>query len=313
MLHTERPPDTPKGGVRIPDASSIGADLLIHTASLGDIASAWRLLSSKSFITASLCRTGSAGETPLMASVRLGRPEHVALIMLHPGFDDSSVRTARQRRDLVLHASQDHPLERKPQVAWAVDVLLGIRKGKVIQDELALDPDMAVTRECHWFLPRPGEWVAPQSLAEMGIELPMEPALPESVLAGILKNEYTSFEYEIRGDAVLPDVARKLWYLMARRMQMPRDDPQRGVLDKHIRSIGWSLFFSGSSDNMILHSLVIELLASHIEDVSGDDVARNTSGVEQSTGLGNTTVTGWQDMATVLNNIWNKTGNWLME
>jgi len=294
---------------RAPNMNTIGADLLVRVAEPCDVTAAWRVLNSSSFSPGWLTAQGAAGETPLMAAVRAGCGQLVAMLTLHPDFDDSTIRRNRQRKDLIDYAMRKNEgLGREIAVSWAFAVLLGVRKGKVVQDELLYDPTL-VTRDGEWFLPKKGEWVAPQTLGELGIELPMEPALPEPVLLDVLANEESHLTRNLDATGLQGDVVERLWYLLATRIQAPEDSPRREFLDKHIRSIGWSLFFEGAKDAMLVHSMVIDLLSSFVHKVPGDGRAPDDyiSGVEDSADLRK-----YRTMATTLHCIWNKTGTWLV-
>lgn len=71
----------------------------------------------------------------------------VALVMLHPAFDDSAV-TCRQMRRLTDYA-QRYGRGIDAKVHWALEVMAGVRTGKVSKDELCWNPRLAVTdRAC---------------------------------------------------------------------------------------------------------------------------------------------------------------------
>jgi len=294
---------------RIPDVNTIGADLLVSTAEPCDVAGAWRVMNSSSFKAAWLTTQGSSGETPLMAALGAGCGELVAWLMLHPAFDDATVRRNKLRKEMVTYAiKKSEGLGRDKEVKWAIEVLLAVRSGKVVQEELAYDPRLML-RDGEWFLPKPGEWMAPRTLADLGIQLPLEPSLPEPVLEDVVADGYTDVVHNLDGSLVRRDAVERLWYLLVSRIQEPEDSSRREFVDKHIRSIGWSLFFRGSKETMLTHSLVIDLLSAFVHHAPGDDrhPEDRIPGAQDTAAL-----RAYRHMAATLNAIWNMTGNWMV-
>lgn len=117
---------------------------------------------------------------------------------------------------------------------WALAVVLGVRKGKVAQQDLEWDPSRAGT-DYEWFLPKPGEWMPPMSLSAMGSTLPMRPALPEAKLHELQMRGGLVYNHEGR-QARLKDVIR-LWYLLVAHLQGKEGSAQRNNAVRHIRPV----------------------------------------------------------------------------
>mmetsp|Transcript_129020 Transcript_129020/g.361009 ORF Transcript_129020/g.361009 Transcript_129020/m.361009 type:complete len:324 (+) Transcript_129020:41-1012(+) len=291
--------------VRVPSADTIGVDLLVRVADTCDVEAAWRLLNLTSFSPSWLAQAGSSGETALTAAVQGGCGELVALIMLHPNFDDALVRRSKLRKAMVEKAvdSGIH-LHREFEAAWAISVMVCVRNSKVAQDELREDPGLADMEM--WFLPSPGEWFAPQGLKEMGLELPMDPPLAEPVLDDVLSDEYKGVMHNIGPTSVRREVVERLWYLMVARIQSPEGSERRALVERHIRSIGWSLFFGASKNALHSHALVIELLASFVHRIPvAGGVEEHIPGTEESAAMKE-----YRQMAKTMKGLWNRTGNW---
>jgi len=284
--------------VRAPTATSIGADLLVGASASCDVPMLFRLLNTSSFSADWLTSTGSKGETPLMAATRAACGEAVALITLQPGFDGSTIGSMKKRRILADHAIK-YWQGRESEVQWALAVLLGVRNGKVSQQELEWDPKM-VSKDFVWFLPKPGEWFPPKTLNEMGIVLPMRPPLPQEKLASL----------EAKPDSNVPtrleDVIR-LWYLLVAHVQTPVGTEAHESTIRHIRSIGWSLFFFGGKPAMMRHSMCVDFLSYYLEDVpdANDIVHQHLHDYGEDMGVH------YQNFSQTLGIIWNKTGDWV--
>jgi len=286
---------------RVPNPSVIGADLLVRTAGTCDMLAAWRIIGGRSFSPASLTQMGSAGETPLMAATRNGCSELVALIVLQPGFDDDTIRRTKSRRELANHATRNLA-GNEHLVKWALAVVLGVRKGKVAKLDLEWDPKGAAVDQ-EWFLPGPNEWLPPMGLEAMGIVLPMRPALPE---AAMQEMQMHSLMYTETREARLEDVI-KLWYLLVVHLQGAEGSVKQSSAARHIRSIGWSLFFFGGHEALLGHQFFIKALASVPLDIPPDD-----DPLHDHLRAGGVNITNaYESLATRLCVVWNKTGDWV--
>lgn len=292
------------GGARAPDPSAIGADLLCRAASTCDMPTAWRLLNSSAFQTASLTRRGSKGETPLAAAVCSGCPELVALLMLHPDFDDSTVRKMRHRKAFTDHVARNRRGAGK-QVDWALRVVDGVRASKVSQTELERDSSLVHARQV-WFLPQLGEWMRPMSLEEMGVDVS---GMPDWNILGVA--DTTSREHGVMysfsgANARISDFER-LWHLLVAYARAEGEAETRASIVRHVRSIGWSLFFSGGMRALTGQMLFIaKVLESQVDLPADHPVSRymQAEGLDVSMD--------YQLMSNALGEMWNKTGDWVL-
>lgn len=294
------------GAARVPNPDVIGANLLIHTATSCDMPAAWRLLSSRSFRAGWLVSMGSGGETPLMAAIRSACAELVALIVLHPDFDDKTIQKMRSRKALADHASQFWA-GKEEAVQWALTVVDGVRNGKVSQEELKWDPRIS-GKELAWFLPKLGEWLPPMTLKEMGFERPEKPKWNLSGIA-YTSEMHPGFVVSVdSGTTGRIDDIDKLWYLLVGHLQAAAFSEQKEATARHIRSIGWSLFFYAGRDAMVSHSYFIDQMSRQALDLPPD----NSTVHEHVLAEGGNIAQAYASMAKMLGMLWNKTGDWLI-
>mmetsp|Transcript_66272 Transcript_66272/g.185326 ORF Transcript_66272/g.185326 Transcript_66272/m.185326 type:complete len:311 (+) Transcript_66272:67-999(+) len=280
---------------RAPSSDMVGADLLVRAAAGCDLPAAFRVLNSSSFSAAWLTRTGSSGEKPLRAAVRAGCAQIAALIMLQPGFDLSTVQRVRQRKELMQYAMR-HAMPGK-QVKWALEVVRGVQIAIAAKD----DPELRAKRDA-WCLPAAGEWFAPASLGEMGITLPVIPMVDEDVLLHGARGGYVEWE----GVTARADVVVRLWCMLVGYLQSPVFSTRRSVIARHIRSVGWSLFF-GSPSSLARFTFVLDLLARGRTGATAAgkpalEVAGNRSRISGT----------YRYMGMVLAELWNNTGDFVV-
>lgn len=290
--------------VRVPSASTVGADLLARAAHSCDMPTAWRLLNSSSFNAEWLTQMGSAGETPLMAATAGGCSEFVAMLILHPEFDQTTIRKERQRTALRDYARSHRTAEEK-FVNWALSVMDNIRLGKVSTQELEWDPMLAVTGNV-WFLPKVGEWIPPMSPDEMGLPRDIEPTwdLDGIVYAMDAKRDllFCLDDSTIR----FADFDR-LWRLLVVYLQAAEGSELRQSCARHMRSIGWSLFFWHGRKGLLDHSYVVmEVSRTNIEIPSDDSPAHEHLRLH-----GNSTHV-YRRMGETLSRFWDRIGDWLV-
>jgi len=281
---------------RAPNPNIIGTDLLVRTATTCDMPAAWRLLNHSRFSKEWLMLVGTGGETPLMASVRSACAEHVALLMLHPDFDDKTIRKLKYRKAMVDHAINiTGGVDRR--VKWALVVMHCILVGKVSQGEVELDPRMAET-DLAWFLPKPGEWMPPMTLAEMGIEEPVRPSW-----------DLTDIGKDLDGVKNIAMKFEDLWSLLVRYLQSAEGSEERLLAASHIRSIGWSLFFAGSRGALLGHANMIAQVS------QGELVNRPSDDDELHRHMRASLLdidSQYRLMSRTLGSLWNKTGDWVI-
>jgi len=290
---------------RVPSASTIGTDLLLRVAASCDLAAGFRVVNSSAVSAVALTQPGSSGETPLEAATSAGCGQLVALIMLHPDFDLSTVRKERQRKDLAAYAMKRGGDLRPKRVRWAIMVVHGIRKGKVEGEELKWSVKGAVS-DFVWFLPEPGEWMPPATLEEIGLGGEMRPEFPEAVISS---NTLPDQSLVSIGKAVARIVdLRKMWGLMIAHVQSPEGSERRAHVERHIRSIGWALFFNygrGALGNVVecLGKLAVgPINVPDWEDEKHDHIrARGLDVLDE-----------YRHMGHVLAAVWNRTGDWVV-
>mmetsp|Transcript_21509 Transcript_21509/g.61833 ORF Transcript_21509/g.61833 Transcript_21509/m.61833 type:complete len:318 (-) Transcript_21509:168-1121(-) len=291
--------------LRVPDSDVIGADMFVGIAEACDVNGAWRLFTSQRFSGKWLTQAGSSAETPLMAAVRAGCAEIAALIMLHPHFDDKSVKKERERRALKKHALSFYPGGAPQLVHWALTVVDRIVVSKVSKQELEWDVGRAL-RDGVWFLPQPGEWMPPANLAEMHLPLPVRPMWNVSKLVdggerrpSIVKTKY--------GEVAFVAVLDQLWVLLVVYLQSADGSPERRAVVRHMRSIGWRLYFCcmGKALRSYLN-FVFQMSRSMVDvpldsDIQHKHMQARGSVREQ-----------YLNMANILGGVWNKTGNFVI-
>jgi len=267
-----------------------------------DLSAAFRLLNSSSFSPAWLTHVGSQGETPLMAASRRGCGQVVALIMLHPQFDMSTMRRVRQRKDLATYAKENGYPGGK-QVEWSGIVVEGIHTGRVAREDVRMNARLSLTDRA-WFLPEPGEWVAPATMEDMGLPDAFPPRLPEAYLLGMANPG---------GFVVTHDGARArigdlvpLWYLMVRYLQAAPASPERESAWRYLRSIGWTLFFSYGRGSLASNSRAVHELAQVDLDIPPDEDPVH----DAMRARGANIVAEYRNMGVTLAQIWDRTGDW---
>lgn len=242
----------------------------------------------------------------MMAATRSACAELVALIMLHPAFDDKTVQKMRSRKALRDYAAQFW-VGMEDAVKWALAVVGGIRNGKVSQDELEYDPCM-VKRELVWFLPKPGEWLPPMTLKDMGFD---RPAKPRWNLSGIACSSESS-EMIVRGydggTTGRVDYIDLLWYLLIGHLQAAAGSERQQAAARYIRSIGWSLFFCNGGDALLSHTYFIARMSHRELELLPDSDPLH----EHILAEGRDVAQEYADMAKRLGDLWNKTGNWIV-
>lgn len=291
-----------------PNADVIGAELLARTAHECDVRAAWRLLQSGSFTPAWLTEQGTGGETPLMAATSAGCSEVVALLMLHPDFDDKTVRKRRLRTAVADHARRSAVAKNfVGEVNWALSVMEHILESKVSQEELSWDPKIATSGDV-WYLPQPGEWVPAQTLEEMGMP---ERRQPDWKRAGIFDGEPGSGIMVTDDGVVLrTDDFDKVWNLLAAFLQSPEGSEEHSAFQKHLRSMGWTNFFFGGRDALLATSYFVAK-ASRSPDLwnncSVEDPAHRHI---RAAGVDVRTI--YRIMPSTLLTVWNETGDWVI-
>jgi len=294
------------GAARVPDVDTIGADVLVGTALTCDIPDLRRLFASETFSASWLTNAGSKGWTPLMAAVRSGCPEIVALLMLHPGFDDKTVKKERQRKALAEHAKEADE-ESSTSANWAMTIVNSIVISKVFRQELKWDMVQAI-HDGAWFLPVEGEWMPQLTLTEIRsqIGMPQRPARTFSDYT-VEDSGGTQLVQTEDGTFAIMEAVEQLWYLLLVYVQSAEDSPKRKVVTQHMRSWGWTLFFSCSSISLTYHIKVLRFMAESVTDIPPDDDEvhkhmRTRGDVREQ----------YRTMPSVLESVWNKTGDWII-
>jgi len=285
---------------------------MVRTADECDVAGARRLIGGRSFTPTWLTAADVNGVTPVMAALRSCCAELIGIILLHDSYDVSATKKQKQRRQLADFAV-DTSLCRPEDMEWAIAVLWGVHESRPQQAELLADPAMAPRNDA-WFLPHPGEWFAPVSLEEMGIVVPTKPELPVTALQTFMASRHyldllrmaSPDNRTLMGANLDADELRKLWYLTVRHVQLPNTSAELPVVRRHMRSIGWTLFFRGDRDAMMVHYFVLELLSSyikleHIPDPE-DEVHSHLDG---------DLIDIYWNMSSRLNRAWDRIGSWL--
>mmetsp|Transcript_98197 Transcript_98197/g.274921 ORF Transcript_98197/g.274921 Transcript_98197/m.274921 type:complete len:340 (+) Transcript_98197:42-1061(+) len=299
--------------VRAPDLGSvIAADLLARAAHDMDIDGAWRVLRTDSFSPEWLVAAGSTGETPLQAAMRACNAELVALIMLHPAFDDSALKKPRDRRHMATYAFETADCESQ-DVEWTIFVMQSTHESKQQQAELAQDLGMALFDEA-WYLPRPGDWFAPVSIEDLGGDALAKPQMAPGALAVFIASEvYSQLLHNVSsgagpltGSALQIQMVEKLWHLCTRHVQSAPGSEDEKRTERQMRSIGWSLFFRGSKAALLLHYLVLEYLTAHIEE---EDLPSGESGEHDH--IDGSVLDEYQSMAVAVDFAWDRLGNWV--
>jgi len=250
----------PQGASEV-DRNAIGAGLLVKTAEGCDLHAARRLMNSSSFSPGWLTKADQSGETPLKAAARSGCAEIAAALMLHPDFDYKTIRKPRLRKELVEHAHR-YLQASEERVKWTLIVVEGILRGKVSQKEQEWDPACAA-KDAAWFLPEPGEWMPPVVYEEMGLP---KPEWPRWNLTGIAI-AYNKRRFTVRtaeGVIAHAGVLDRLWFLLVASLQADEGSDVRKIAARHIRSIGWHLFFSSGREALIMHSYFIARMSHNI-------------------------------------------------
>jgi len=280
--------------MRSPDPGTLGADLLCRLAVQCDLPGAFRLMKSSSFSAEWLTRSGSSGETPLKAALRSGCSQLVALMMLQPGFDFSTVRKFRQRRELAQYAQRCAPPGKN--VRWALEVLDAIRLGR----DTEVDPTVTNKKELDWYLPSPGEWASPTTLEDVGITLPVRPMIPEHILVKGSTKGFVETSGGIKGRA---DIVVHLWCLMVTYLQSAEGSERRAELARHIRSMGWTFFF-GSRSTLARHTHILDMLARGHFGSSNPEVEDKAEDLELRKD--------YRFMGAMLAQLWNRTGDFVL-
>mmetsp|Transcript_34008 Transcript_34008/g.97996 ORF Transcript_34008/g.97996 Transcript_34008/m.97996 type:complete len:325 (+) Transcript_34008:65-1039(+) len=294
-------------------ASGIAADLLVRTATDCDLLAAWRVLAGSAFRPDWLTATGAtSGMAPLPAAMRTGCGEIVALLVTHPSFDRSTIRRERQRRELGS-AALDSTDADPDSVLWAITVMEQAYMSKIREDELGHDMWLAIVDEV-WYLPKKGEWFPPSDLSMFNISSELRPEFPIDLLHDFIVSDdfMITLTNAAGGETPLPnanlqiDAIVRLWRLVVHYLQLPEDCDQRHAISREIRSIGWSLFFRGSKDALMVHFLVFDFLATQLEekDIPVDEEGKHEDSKGGALGA-------YKRMAIILENSWDKLGTWI--
>mmetsp|Transcript_86242 Transcript_86242/g.249062 ORF Transcript_86242/g.249062 Transcript_86242/m.249062 type:complete len:313 (-) Transcript_86242:90-1028(-) len=285
-----------RGATWVPDRNAIGAEMLVRTAESCDVTAAWRLLNSTSFAAGWLTHEGTSGETPLFASARNGCGELTALIMLHPEFDDRTIRKKRLQKQLANHVSKTWA-GKESKVTWVLVVIQGILTGMVSKKELEWNP-AAAAEDGAWFLPEPGEWMPVMSFEEMGIS---RPAWPECNMTGLVRERDEARDIVISHDGTLAISAflERLWFLLVVFSQSLPGTEHHAAAVRHIRSLGWHIFFKGSANALMAHVVFIGKIGRNVHGSppEGDEA----EGFDAEA---------YQTLDDALGRLWNKTGDW---
>jgi len=110
----------------------------------------------------------------------------------------------------------------------------------------------------------------------------------------------------LTGSALQIELVEKLWYLCIRHVQSPPGSEDAESTERHMRSIGWSLFFRGSKSALLLHYHVVEYLTAHIEE---EDLPSGESGEHDH--IDGSVLDEYQSMAVAVDFAWDRLGNWV--
>lgn len=255
---------------------------------------------------------GAGAVAGVQAALYAGCGEVVALIMLHPAFNHSGL-TQEALRELRLHAPKDPESDWKA-ITWAFTLAEQFLARAPQQQESAPDPGSATRRQL-WPLPAPGDW--PAALGpDLGISLPVKPALPTRVLEDFvtttefecLRHRVAHTKCPLDGTRLWVDKVEHLWYLLVGMLQTPDDSPRADAIEQQIRSVGWGLFFRGSTGAMLLHCEVVKVLAGSLVQVPPMQDARHAhlAGTGASDLLED-----YRGLGRYLDIIWHGVGEWL--
>mmetsp|Transcript_74166 Transcript_74166/g.214842 ORF Transcript_74166/g.214842 Transcript_74166/m.214842 type:complete len:320 (-) Transcript_74166:164-1123(-) len=294
------------GAVRVPDAETIGADLFVSAALNCDVPGVWRLFTSASFSASWLTRTSTKSLTPLMVAVQSGCSEIAALIMLHPSFDDKTIKKEKQRKALLEHVKSLGKAT-SPIVDWALMVVDRISISKVSRKELEWDMVQALN-DGVWFLPKHGEWLPPVNLTELQTRITLQRKPMWNFSDYIVKGEAGMQILEIQeGAFAFVDALQHLWYLLLLYIQSDEGMIERRVARGHMRSIGWRLFFCCTTKSLTSHVLIMSRMAESVIDIPPDD-----DKVHEHMRARGDIREQYMNMSHILARVWNKTGNWVV-
>jgi len=229
----------------------------------------------------------------------------VARFMLQPGFDESVIKKQRLRRDLALYTAGAMRGD-LAKVEWALCIIDGIRIGRSAQSELSWDPSIAVT-DGAWYLPQVGEWMPPMTFEEMGIVRPEKPDW-DPVNVAFRTDLQRGIMYSAGGLTARVETVEKLWYLMVAHLRAETGSERERATARHMRSIGWGLFFAGGKDAFIAHLLFLSKASrTMLEDATDEDQER-----ELIRPQGLDAPIHYKFLPNAVSELWNRTGDWLI-
>mmetsp|Transcript_107831 Transcript_107831/g.299802 ORF Transcript_107831/g.299802 Transcript_107831/m.299802 type:complete len:193 (+) Transcript_107831:1-579(+) len=181
------------------------------------------------------------------------------------------------------------------------------------RDELEFEPEMALRNEA-WFLPAPGEWFKPASYEEFGVFTPVSPAIPLLALQTLVRSDVYMELMDNASHGKPPltaahlslSILDRLWCLLVRHVQSPPGGGEQHFLEHHLRSVGWSLFFRGSKEAMLVHFFIADFLAMTLK---AEDLPSGEGG-EHDHMVGEP-LQAYNSMVRPLERIWDRLGTWI--
>jgi len=194
-----------------------------------------------------------------------------------------------------------------PSVNWALTIVDSIVISKVSQQELEWDMVRAMD-DGAWFLPQKGEWEPPLNVTQLQMRIPMPPR-PTYELSNCWLQEGNPEVLECNDGALASvTVMQQLWYLLLVYVQSADDSSERRVVARHVRSLGWRLFFCCSGSSLTQHVHVVSKMADNMTDIPPDDDEahkhmRARGDIREQ----------YSNLSTTLASLWNKTGDWFIK